>query len=200
MDWYRCMIYEVLRREARRWLFLRCWAKLVWDRDIFPQNIGETRRTGAFALVVAEPINVWRANTGKYSNKVRKLSPRRGYNRSRYFLVEFFTPRSNEISKRRISQRELKPSDVYRFSQWRFILASKVFCDGRGILPSCIRSTLRAGRCLSFFGILFRKVRLESITLLTRLFRSGWLTPSDIKTNRPFNLIKINNSFVPIDL
>lgn len=68
----------------------------------------------------------------KYSNKVRKLLLSRGGLLSRASLFTgFFSPRLSETSKRRIFQR-LKLSDVYRFSRWRFILASKVFRGAAG--------------------------------------------------------------------
>lgn len=90
-------------------------------------------KTGAFDLAVAEAINVWRANTEKYSNKVRKLL--RGGIQSQPLLFSgiFHTTLERNLEEAHFSTR-LKPSDVYRFSQWRFIPASKVFCDEHGTL------------------------------------------------------------------
>lgn len=86
---------------------------------------------GANKCMTSKPGN-------KYSNKVRKLLPSRGGLLSRVSLFTgFFSPRLSEASKRRIFQR-LKLSDVYRFSRWRFILASKVFRGAAGTRHSAV--------------------------------------------------------------
>lgn len=153
---------------------------------------GEERRGAArkpFRSRRWKPINVCRAN-GKHwetlEQSMEAFSEAEYYHVTsfRHFLWDFSHHVERSLEAGHFST-WLKLSDVYRFSQWRFILASKVFRGGHGSLALIFAR-------LSLYGMLPKSTRisiclqsfLESIILLAHLFFN--CTPIQYQNNLLF--------------
>lgn len=154
------MIYEVLQRNIT--VSVYSGAKLVRD---------------AAAALSFSSSEADKCMTGKY--KVRKLLPRRDTTGSVTFYRIFLTTLERSLEAAHFSM-WLKLSDVYRFSQWRFILASKVSAAGTAVCLPCSFDSLY--RMLPKFARIFICLQNFLKSLLAHLFFD--CTPSNIKTSR----------------
>lgn len=118
-------------RNAQGWLL-----SSIHERSSFAiYNTSSYRQT-----VIVE--SRYKCMTSKYLRilEPRYNIPRRDaeeYYRKRHFYGIFLTMLGRILDAAYFSTR-LKLSDVYRFSQWRFIFARKVFRGGYSTLPCCI--------------------------------------------------------------
>jgi len=153
------MIYKVSNEIYNHCLHI-FWSRThLWSRCLF----GDVSSALSFSSLGTDKCMTTNTRTGKYSNKVRKLLPRRDTIGSITFYGIFLTTLERSLEAAHFST-WLKLSDVYWFSQWHFILASKVFRDGYGFASHYSFGSLY-GTLLKFARIFIcLQSFLESIT------------------------------------